>query len=51
MPDGRQINATEEEFLQTNMRVTNHLFKNKEVISHNDMLDIKRDLYIALLHY
>lgn len=48
MPDGRKITTGEKELTEC---ITEHLFKNKEYITIDDVIELKRKLKQALLHY
>jgi len=41
MPDARLISAKEEEFLETNQFICEHLFKEKESISFEDIKKLR----------
>jgi len=51
LPDARMISATEENFLQTNKEICDHIFETKDHITIEDFRKFRRSLKLALRHY
>ena len=49
--ESRMISATEQDFLDTNKKLTETIFKDKDEITLSEFLDMKRSLQNGLLHY